>query len=129
MNGKLAAALLGGAMLLLAGETSAGTCVETMAQFEAFNRAQEQLLGTVITVTELPPEIAKPYFTELDKMPPATSTALDTAILIEVARFPQVVWVAAVKGGRVCTRWRISAAVHQMILERATWEAPAGEGA
>ena len=125
----MAAALVGGAMLLLAGETGAGTCVETMAQFEAFNRAQEQLLGTFITVTELPPEIAKSYFAELDKMPPATSTALDAAILIEVARFLQVVWVAPVKGGRVCARWWISAAVHKMILEKATREAPAGEGA
>lgn len=129
MSGKLAAALLGAAMLVLAGEANAGACIETMAQFDAFNRAQEQVLGTVITVTELPAEIAKPYFEELDRMPPATSTALDSAILIEVARFPQVVWVAAVKDGRVCARWRISAVLHRVLLDRATRQAPAGEGA
>lgn len=128
MIGKLATALVGGAMLLLACEASAGTCTETMAEFEAFNRAQERVLNTSITVTALPAEIARPYFAELDRMPPATSTALDSAILIEVARFPQVVWIAAVKDGRVCARWRISVAAHHVILDIATDSAPAGEG-
>ena len=128
MIGKLAAALVGGAMLLLACEASAGTCNETMAEFEAFNHVQERVLNTSITVTVLPAEIARPYFAELDKMPPATSTVLDSAILIEVARFPQVVWIAAVKDGRVCARWRISAAAHQVILDIATPGTPVGEG-
>ena len=128
MIGKMAAALVGGAMLLLACEASAGTCIETMAEFGVFNRAQERVLNTSITVTALPAEIARPYFAELDRMPPATSTVLDSAILIEVARFPQVVWVAAVRDGRVCARWRISAAAHHVILDIATHGTREGEG-
>jgi hypothetical protein len=72
-------------------------------------------LGSRVQLTSMDEETADAYFAELDRLPPATRTEVDTGYVILVEGSARV-GVVPVHNGSVCGHYSIAARMHQAIL-------------
>lgn len=96
------------------GGAQAQTCTPE-AQFLENTRANLAQYGSRLRILSMAEDMARAYFAELDKAPPATTTAVDTGYLILIQDDARI-GAIPVKDGRVCGHYTIGIGMHLAIL-------------